>query len=215
MSITPDSVISSIRSVPSRVRSPTPENTETPPCCCARLWISSWIRTVLPTPAPPNSPTLPPLMYGAIRSTHLRPVSKISIFGERSRNAGGSRWIGQRSTSAGGGALPSIACPITFHNRPSVGCPDGDGDRLARVDDVCAAGEPVGRVHRDRPYAVVAEVLLHLRDERSVGSSISSALRISGRPSGKTASTTTPLISMIFPTLRPDVLVSDMRLRYA
>ena len=105
MSITPDSVISSIRSVPSRVRSPTPAKTETPPCCCARLWISSWMSTVLPTPAPPKRPTLPPLMYGAIRSTHLRPVSKISIFGERSRKAGGSRWIGQRSASAASAAL--------------------------------------------------------------------------------------------------------------
>ena len=46
--------------------------------------------------------------------------------------------------------------------------PDRDGDRLARVDDVGAAGEPVGRVHRDRAHAVVAEMLLHLRDQRSV-----------------------------------------------
>ncbi len=70
----------------------------------ARLWISSWMSTVLPTPAPPKRPTLPPLMYGAIRSTTLSPVSKISTFGERSRNAGGSRWIGQRSASSAGTA---------------------------------------------------------------------------------------------------------------
>ena len=31
--MTPDSVISSHRSLPSRVRSPTPANTEYPPCC--------------------------------------------------------------------------------------------------------------------------------------------------------------------------------------
>ena len=59
------------RSLPSRVRSPTPAKTETPPCCCATLWISSWISTVLPTPAPPKRPILPPLTYGAIRSIDL------------------------------------------------------------------------------------------------------------------------------------------------
>ncbi len=30
----------------------------------ATLWISSWIRTVLPTPAPPNRPIFPPFGYG-------------------------------------------------------------------------------------------------------------------------------------------------------
>jgi hypothetical protein len=66
------------------VRSPTPENTDTPPCSRARFAISSWISTVLPTPAPPKRPILPPRTYGAIRSTTLIPVSKISTFGERS-----------------------------------------------------------------------------------------------------------------------------------
>ncbi len=44
---------------------------------------------------------------------------------------------------------------------------DGDGDRAARVHAGGAAGQAVGRVHRDRADAVVAEVLLHLRDERA------------------------------------------------
>ena len=39
--MTPDSCISSQRSLPSRVRSPTPANTETPPCFMAMLLISS------------------------------------------------------------------------------------------------------------------------------------------------------------------------------
>ena len=60
-SSTPDSFISSHRSLPSRERSPTPQNADRPPCSSARLWISSWMITVLPTPAPPNNPTLPPL----------------------------------------------------------------------------------------------------------------------------------------------------------
>ena len=58
--ITPDSLNSSYKSLPSRVRSPTPPKTDTPPCSLAILLISSWIRTVFPTPAPPNSPTFPP-----------------------------------------------------------------------------------------------------------------------------------------------------------
>ena len=43
---------------------------------------------------------------------------------------------------------------------------DGHRDRPARVDDVRPARETVGGVHGDRAHAVVAEVLLHLRDER-------------------------------------------------
>ncbi len=60
-SITPDSVISSQRSLPSRERSPTPQKADSPECSSAMLRMSSWMRTVLPTPAPPNRPTLPPL----------------------------------------------------------------------------------------------------------------------------------------------------------
>ena len=56
----PASIISLIRSLPSRVLSPTPANTETPPYPTAILLISSCINTVLPTPAPPNRPILPP-----------------------------------------------------------------------------------------------------------------------------------------------------------
>src|SRR5918999_138652 len=62
LSITPDSVISSQRSLPSRERSPTPQKADRPSCSSAIERMSSWIRTVLPTPAPPNSPTLPPLV---------------------------------------------------------------------------------------------------------------------------------------------------------
>jgi hypothetical protein len=48
------------RSLPSRVRSPTPANTEYEPDFLATLLMSSWMSTVLPTPAPPNRPILPP-----------------------------------------------------------------------------------------------------------------------------------------------------------
>ena len=55
-------IISRNKSLPSRVRSPTPANTEKPCCFLAMLLMSSWISTVLPTPAPPNKPILPPLL---------------------------------------------------------------------------------------------------------------------------------------------------------
>ena len=161
--MTPDSVISRNRSLPSRVRSPTPAKTETPPCCMATLWISSWISTVLPTPAPPNRPILPPRTYGASRSTTLMPVSKISTFGDSSPNAGGSRWIGQRSPLPGSPAVDRIADHVPDPAERLVA--DRHGDRLAGVDDVDAARETVGRVHRDGADAIVAEVLLHLRDQ--------------------------------------------------
>ena len=54
------SIISLYRSLPSRVRSPTPAKTEKPPWPLATLLISSMISTVFPTPAPPNRPILPP-----------------------------------------------------------------------------------------------------------------------------------------------------------
>jgi hypothetical protein len=44
------------------------------------LLINSIIKTVLPTPAPPNKPILPPRRYGANKSTTLIPVSKIEGF---------------------------------------------------------------------------------------------------------------------------------------
>ncbi len=43
---------------------------------------------------------------------------------------------------------------------------DGNGDRRAGVDDLEAAREPVGGVHRDRAHAVIAEVLLDLAHEQ-------------------------------------------------
>ncbi|SKW64585.1 Uncharacterised protein [Mycobacteroides abscessus subsp. abscessus] len=75
------SASSTHRSLPSRVRSPTPAKTEVPPKLRAMRLIISWIRTVLPTPAPPNSAILPPRTYGVSRSTTFRPVSSISVRG--------------------------------------------------------------------------------------------------------------------------------------
>ena len=93
----------------------------------------------------------------------LIPVSKISAFGERSRKAGGSRWIGQRSPSARLLLVDGLAEHVPEPAERDLA--DRDADRRAGVDDVDAAREAVGGVHRDRTHAVVAEMLLHLRDQ--------------------------------------------------
>ncbi len=118
------SCISSQRSFPSRVRSPTPANTEKPLWTLAIRAISSVRMTVLPSPAPPKRPILPPRTNGVSRSTTLMPVSNTSVLGERLSNAGGSRWIGQRS-GAETGPRPSIGAPKRLNTRPSVSLPTG------------------------------------------------------------------------------------------
>ena len=50
--------------------------------------MSSMMTTVLPTPAPPNRPILPPFKKGWIRSMTFTPVSNISICVDCSSNAG-------------------------------------------------------------------------------------------------------------------------------
>src|SRR4029453_14010335 len=55
------------------------------------LLMSSRMTTVLPTPAPPKRPTLPPFGYGAIRSTTLMPVSSGSTEVAWAANPGAGR----------------------------------------------------------------------------------------------------------------------------
>ena len=57
------------------------------------LLMSSIIVTVLPTPAPPKRPILPPFANGQMRSMTLMPVSSSSVDGESSSNVGAVRWI--------------------------------------------------------------------------------------------------------------------------
>ena len=58
------------------------------------LLISSMMTTVLPTPAPPNAPTLPPFRNGQMRSMTLMPVVSTCGDGDWSTSGGGGRWIG-------------------------------------------------------------------------------------------------------------------------
>ena len=121
--------------------------------------------TVLPTPAPPKMPILPPFLNGQIRSMTLRPVSKTSISVDCWSKAGGSRWIG-RWTSAVDRALAVDRLAEDVEDATEGRLADRHRDRRAGVAHVDAAGEPVGRGHRDRADPVVAEVLLDLADER-------------------------------------------------
>ena len=129
--------------------------------------MSSWMSTVLPTPAPPNRPTLPPLAYGASRSTTLMPVSNISVVGVRFSTFGAGRWIGQRSSySTSPDEVDRLAEQVEDPAQRALA--DGHGDRAAGVGDLHAARQAVGGVHRDAAHAVVAEVLLDLEHEQRV-----------------------------------------------
>ena len=125
------------------------------------LLMSSRMTTVLPTPAPPNAPALPPLMNGQIRSMTLMPVSRIWALVSWSTSAGAGRWIGY--------FLSNLTGPRVVHRRAGdvedaaedAGA-DRHGDRGAGVDDVHAALQALGRGHRDGAGEAAAEVLLDL-----------------------------------------------------
>jgi hypothetical protein len=118
--------ISSQRSLPSRVRSPTPQKTEKPPFSTAVMRMSSWMSTVLPTPAPPKRPILPPFAKGQSRSTTLRPVSKTSLIASCSSNAGAGRWMGAVRVGVNLPRLTSSrASPRRLKMRPLVSSPTG------------------------------------------------------------------------------------------
>ncbi len=101
--------------------------------------------TVLPTPAPPKMPILPPRLNGQIRSITLIPVSNTSTSVTCWSNGGGSRWIG-RLTAAVTAPLLSIGWPRTSKTRPRVTSPTGT---------VIAAPVSTASPPRARPSVVV------------------------------------------------------------
>ena len=163
--MTPLSWNSSQRSLPSRVRSPTPPNTDTPPCFSAMLWISSMMMTVLPTPAPPNRPILPPCRYGSSRSMTLMPVSNIFSSVDCCSSVGGGA-VNRPALLRLDRAIGKVdrLAEHVQHAAERLG-PDRHRDRLAEVDRLHAALHAVGRLHRDRAHAVLAEVLLDFGDD--------------------------------------------------
>src|SRR6267142_3766762 len=189
-------------SLPSRVRSPTPANTERPLCWYAMLRISSCTMTVLPVPAPPNSPIFEPLAKVHMRSMTLIPVSRISTLACCSDTGGAGRWIGHRVIPSGAGSS-SIGAPITLNMRPSVSTPTGTeiGPPVAR------AGSP----RRKPSVASIAMVRTTLSPMAPSTSSTtvrpspvltSSASNSSGcSPGGNSTSTTAPMTWLTRPSL--------------
>ena len=160
----PDSLNSSQRSFPSRVRSPTPAKTEIPPWCFAMLWISSWMSTVLPTPAPPKRPVLPPFVYGSRRSTTLMPVSSICdrgrlVLERRRRPVDGVGLVAGHRAELVHGLADDV------QDSPERALPHRHRDGPPGVLDLGAPGEAVRGRHRDRPHGRLAEVLGHLQHE--------------------------------------------------
>mmetsp|Transcript_3318 Transcript_3318/g.7484 ORF Transcript_3318/g.7484 Transcript_3318/m.7484 type:complete len:237 (-) Transcript_3318:25-735(-) len=196
--MTPDSIISLYRSFPSRVRSPTPANTEKPPCALATLLMSSMISTVLPTPAPPNSPIFPPRAYGASRSTTLMPVTRISCSTLCSTNAGASPWMA-RVCFESMGPHSSMGSPMTLMIRPRVSRPTG-----------ILMGCPVLSTTWPRNTPSVASMAMvrtvfsprccaTSRTRRTSWSCTSSAERMGGRCSSNCTSTTAPMTCVTRP----------------
>ena len=93
------------------------------------------------------------------------PVSKISSVGSSDSKSGAGRWMGQRSTSVELSRRWSMVLAQHVDEPAQRGSAHGHGHGLAGVDDLHAAREAVGGVHGDGAHLVVAQVLLHLRDQ--------------------------------------------------
>ena len=163
--MTPDSVISVMRSLPSRVRSPTPANTEVPPKFLATRVIISWMSTVLPTPAPPNRPILPPDHVRGEQvddlDAGLQHLGLALELVERRRLAVDAP---QLAGDLQVGLVEAVAERVEHVALDLVA--DRDRDRAAEVGDLLAADQAVGGLHRDGPDQVVAQVLGDLEGQR-------------------------------------------------
>ncbi len=111
---------------------------------CDVCLMSSIIVTVLPTPAPPKRPTLPPSRTGRWGGKTLRCNLNRSFNGESSSNVGAVRWM-PIVLSASTGPRSSISSPASMM-RPSVSMPANQC--RAGVDDLRAA-QAVGAAERD------------------------------------------------------------------
>ena len=124
------------------------------------------MRTVLPTPAPPNRPILPPLTYGVSRSMTLTPVSNISVLDSSWSNAGALRWIGQRSVTSDSARATFEDVAEGVEDLALGDVADRDGDAVAGVGHRGLADQTVGGLHRDRADQAVAQVLGDLKGQR-------------------------------------------------
>jgi hypothetical protein len=131
----------------------------------AMLLISSMMMTVLPTPAPPNRPILPPWRYGSSRSITLMPVSNM-------RSSVGLL-LERRGIAMDRPPLLRLHRAIRIvhrlaehvqHAAERLGA-HRHRDRRAGVDDLHPAGHAVGGLHGHGAHAILTEVLLDLGDD--------------------------------------------------
>jgi len=94
--------------------------------------------TVLPTPAPPKRPVLPPRTNGVSRSITSMPVSKSSVRVESSVTGGGSRWIGHALLGLDRTAVVDRIAEEVEH-AAERGRADRHGERRPGVGDVFTA----------------------------------------------------------------------------
>ena len=201
---TPAACMSRHSSSPSRQRSPMPQKILTPSSCPIMLWIISVSSTVLPTPAPPNRPALPPRSSGTSTSIILMPVSKVSERFERAASDGGSRCTERHCTSlptSPSGAPPSMVLPNTSNMRESVARPTG-----------AISGPPVSctAMPRARPCVGVSAMPRTCCASRCAMTSMTmlspapprSSERIEGKRWSKRTSTTLPRTATTKPVLR-------------
>src|SRR6187551_832908 len=153
--------------------------------------------TVLPTPAPPNRPILPPLTYGVSRSMTLMPVSRISVLPSSWSKAGALRWMPHCSPSRPRPGT-SRQSPRALNTWPLTTSPTGTEIALP----VSRTGAP-----RTRPSVGCIEIVRTRLSPRcwatsrvsvlATASSVMSALRAlnnSGTaPRGNSTSTTAPI----------------------
>ena len=92
--------------------------------------IISWMSTVLPTPAPPNRPILPPSRYGESKSMTLMPVSNICLVGARRPRMPAAGGVGPALAGLASGS--SRASPHMLKMWPRADA-NRNGDRGAGV----------------------------------------------------------------------------------
>ena len=143
------------------------------------LLMSSIMFTVLPTPAPPNRPTLPPLANGQTRSITLMPVSSRSFEGDSSSKLGALWWIDPASFAWLIGPRFVDRGAEHVHDAAQRCRADRHRDRVAGVLHHHAAAQAVGGAERNGAHDAVAELLLHF-ERQSARAFASSAHR---RPS--------------------------------
>ncbi len=128
------------------------------------LLISSWMSTVLPTPAPPNRPILPPLRVGREQVDDLDAGDQDRGFG-RLVDEGGSLGVDRRRHVAADRAALVDRLADDVHDPAERLRADRHADLRAGRADRLAAGQAVGRVHGDGADDILAEVLRDFEDQ--------------------------------------------------